>query len=91
MGYWSIVFLALSFLRAYFWHYAGKRGGSKIHDAAFGAALIAPMHFFHVTPIGKLLAFFSHDTEVIDDMLVDNALMLQIFMWILILALGVVS
>jgi ABC-type multidrug transport system fused ATPase/permease subunit len=58
---------------------------------AFGAALKAPMHFFHVTPIGKLLSFFSKDVDTIDDVLVDNMLMFQILFWILIFALGVVS
>jgi ABC-type multidrug transport system fused ATPase/permease subunit len=86
-----MVFLALAFLRAYFWFYVGEIGANKIHNAAFIGAALAPMHFFHVTPIGELLSFFSHDIDTIDDMLVDNTLMLQIFFWILILALGVVA
>ncbi len=84
-------FLLLAFLRAYFWFYAGKVAGNQIHNRAFGAALIAPMHFFHVTPIGKLLSFFSHDVDTIDDILVDNMLMYQLFLWILMLALAVVA
>lgn len=84
-------FLFLAFLRAFVWYFVGKNGANSIHDKTFGAALKAPMHFFHVTPIGKLLSFFSKDIDVIDDVLVDNVLMLQIFGWILILALGVVS
>jgi ABC-type multidrug transport system fused ATPase/permease subunit len=117
-----MVFLAMSFARAFIYYHVGKLGANTIHDASFDAALKAPMHFFHVTPIGNLLAFFSKDTEVIDDMLVDNFLMLQvrcllihddvtpssvnahpsfspppvalhtqIFLWILVLALGVVA
>jgi ATP-binding cassette, subfamily C (CFTR/MRP), member 1 len=85
------VFLFLAFLRAYVYFYVGKIGANNIHDATFGAALKAPMHFFHVTPIGKLLSFFSKDVDTIDDVLVDNCCMLQIFTWILILALGVVA
>jgi len=85
------VFLSLSFLRAYFWFYVGKVGANKIHDLSFSTVLKAPMHFFHVTPIGNLLAFFSHDVDTIDDVLVDNSLMLQIFAWILIIALGLVT
>jgi ABC-type multidrug transport system fused ATPase/permease subunit/HSP20 family molecular chaperone IbpA len=85
------VFLFLAFLRAYVWFYVGKVGATNIHDMTFGAALRAPMHFFHVTPIGKLLSFFSKDVDTIDDVLVDNTCMLQIFTWILILALGVVA
>jgi ATP-binding cassette, subfamily C (CFTR/MRP), member 1 len=84
-------FLFLAFLRAFVWYYVGKGGANNIHDLTFGAALKAPMHFFHVTPIGKLLSFFSKDIDVIDDVLVDNVLMLQILAWILILALGVVT
>lgn len=86
-----IVFLVLAFVRAYFWFYVGEVGANKIHNGAFIGAALAPMHFFHVTPIGELLSFFSHDIDTIDDMLVDNTLMLQIFFWILILALGVVA
>jgi ABC-type multidrug transport system fused ATPase/permease subunit len=84
------VFLCMSFLRAYIWFHVGKVAANNIHDAAFSAALKAPMHFFHVTPIGKLLSFFSKDVDTIDDVLVDNTLMLQIFVWILVCALGVV-
>jgi ATP-binding cassette, subfamily C (CFTR/MRP), member 1 len=85
------VFLTCSFLRAYIWFFVGKVGANKIHDLSFGTVLKAPMHFFHVTPIGKLLSFFSHDVDTIDDVLVDNTLMLQIFAWILIIALGLVA
>ena len=86
-----MVFLSLAFLRAYFWFYVGEIGANKIHNASFIGAALAPMHFFHVTPIGELLSFFSHDIDTIDDMLVDNTLMFQLFFWILILALGVVA
>jgi ATP-binding cassette, subfamily C (CFTR/MRP), member 1 len=81
----------MAFLRAFVWYNVGKRGASNIHAMTFGATLKAPMHFFHVTPIGKLLSFFSKDIDVKDDALVDNVLMLQIYGWILILALGVVT
>lgn len=59
-----MVFLAMSFARAFIYYHVGKVGANAIHDAAFDAALKAPMHFFHVTPIGNLLAYFSKDTEV---------------------------
>jgi ABC-type multidrug transport system fused ATPase/permease subunit len=85
------VFLFLAFLRAFFFYWAGKNAANVIHLKSSIAIMKAPMHFFHVTPIGKLLSFFSHDIDVIDDVLVDNLLMLQIFFWILILALGVVT
>jgi len=67
-------FMSLSFIRAYYYFYAGKRAANKLHDQSFGAALKAPMHFFHVTPVGKLLTFFSKDIDIIDDQLVDNML-----------------
>jgi len=86
-----IVFLCLSFTRAYYYYFTGKRAANKIHDEAFITALKAPMHFFHVTPIGKLLSFFSKDIDIIDDQLVDNMLMYFIMFWILILACGVVA
>jgi ATP-binding cassette subfamily C (CFTR/MRP) protein 1 len=85
------VFLCLSFLRAFYWFYLGRNAGNKLHDMAFGAALKAPMHFFHVTPIGNLLSFFSKDVDTIDDVLVDNMLMYQILLWIVVLAVGLVA
>jgi ABC-type multidrug transport system fused ATPase/permease subunit len=85
------VFLFLAFLRAYVWFHVDKVGATNIHDLTFGAALKAPMHFFHITPIGKLLSFFSKDVDTIDDVLVDNTCVLRTFAWILILALGVVA
>jgi ATP-binding cassette subfamily C (CFTR/MRP) protein 1 len=85
-----LFFLLLAFIRAFFWYWAGKNASNKIHNDVAVATMKAPMHFFHVTPIGKLLSFFSHDIDILDDTLVDNTLMFQIFFWILILALGVV-
>lgn len=85
------VFLCCSFMRAFYWFYLGRHAANTIHDSAFGAALKAPMHFFHVTPIGNLLAFFSRDIDTIDDVLVDNMLMYQILLWIVILAIGLVT
>jgi ATP-binding cassette, subfamily C (CFTR/MRP), member 1 len=85
------VFLCCSFARAFYWFYLGRRAANIIHDSAFGAALKAPMHFFHVTPIGNLLAFFSRDIDTMDDVLVDNMLMYQILLWIVILAIGLVT
>ena len=84
-------FLCFSFTRAFYWFYLGRRAASAIHDLAFGAALKAPMHFFHVTPIGNLLAFFSRDIDTIDDVLVDNMLMYQILLWIVVLAISLVT
>ena len=86
-----MTFLCLSFIRAYYYYHAGKIAANNLHDASFGAVLKAPMHFFHVTPIGKLLSYFSKDVGTIDDVLVDNMLMFQILFWILIFAIGVIS
>ena len=83
-------FLCLSFIRAYYYYHVGKVAATNLHDASFGAVLKAPMHFFHVTPIGKLLSYFSKDIDTIDDVLVDNMLMFQILFWILIFAFGVI-
>jgi ATP-binding cassette, subfamily C (CFTR/MRP), member 1 len=86
-----VVFICLSFGRSFYFYYIGREGASRIHDLAFGSALKAPMHFFHLTPIGNLLAFFSKDINTIDDVLVDNMLLFWIMFWILILALSVVT
>ena len=84
-------FLCLSFIRAYYYYFVGKVAASNIHGASFGAVLKAQMHFFHVTPIGNLLSYFSKDVDTIDDVLVDNMLMFQILFWILIFAFGVIA
>jgi ABC-type multidrug transport system fused ATPase/permease subunit len=86
-----LVFLTLAFICSYFWFYVGEIGANKIHNSSFIGAVMAPVHFFHVTSIGELLAFFSHDIDAIDDMLLDNTLKSSIFFWILIVALGVVA
>lgn len=84
-------FICISFLRAWWYYYAGRTAASHIHDTVFARVLNAPMHYFHVTPIGKLLSFFTKDINTIDDVLVDNMLLFFILFWILILALGVVA
>jgi len=86
-----VAFTAFSFTRAYYYYWAGRKAAKAIHDKAFAAALRAPMHYFHVTPIGQLLAFFSKDVNTFDDVLVDNMLLFFILFWILILALAVVA
>lgn len=90
-GVTVFAFICTSFLRAYYYYYAGRTASSNIHDLTFARVLNAPMHFFHVTPIGKLLSFFTKDIATIDDVLVDNMLLFFILFWILILALGVVA
>jgi ABC-type multidrug transport system fused ATPase/permease subunit len=90
-GLLVFTFLCFSFLRAYYYYYCGRVAATNLHDASFGAVLKAPMHFFHVTPVGKLLTFFSKDIDTIDDVMVDNMLMFQILFWILIFAIGVVA
>lgn len=90
-GLLVFAFLCFSFLRAYWYFYVGRVAAVNLHNASFGTVLKAPMHFFHVTPIGKLLAFFSKDVNTIDDVMVDNMLMFQIFFWILMFAIALVS
>jgi len=90
-GLLVFVFLCFSFLRAYWYFYAGRVASTNLHDASFGAVLKAPMHFFHVTPIGKLLNYFSKDVNTIDDVMVDNMLMFQLLFWILMFAIAVVA
>jgi ABC-type multidrug transport system fused ATPase/permease subunit len=67
--------------------YAGRQASNNIHDATSARVLNVPMHFFHVTRIGKLLAFFTKDIATIDDVLVDYMLLFFVLFWILILAL----
>eukprot|EP00544_Gedaniella_sp_CCMP2646_P003026 CAMPEP_0202506972 /NCGR_PEP_ID=MMETSP1361-20130828/51477_1 /ASSEMBLY_ACC=CAM_ASM_000849 /TAXON_ID=210615 /ORGANISM="Staurosira complex sp., Strain CCMP2646" /LENGTH=1297 /DNA_ID=CAMNT_0049141063 /DNA_START=1584 /DNA_END=5477 /DNA_ORIENTATION=+ len=90
-GLFVATFLCLSFIRAIYYFYVGKVAAKNLHDGSFGAVLKAPMHFFHVTPIGTLLSYFSKDVDTYDDVLVDNMLMFFILFWILIFAFGVVA
>lgn len=84
-------FLLLSIIHASLYYSAGKLGASRIHDASVVAILKAPLDFFHYTPMGKLALFFSKGVETIDDALVDNTLLLQIYFWILILEMALVA
>lgn len=67
-----------------------RRGVSVMHDRMFRAILRAPLSWFTVTPIGRVLSTFSRDTDAIDEALPDAIMMVTIYVMILGTTLGVV-
>jgi hypothetical protein len=55
---------ATVYVRALVVALASVEAGRRLHSAALGALLRAPMSFFDSTPIGQILNRFSTDTQV---------------------------
>lgn len=61
-----------------------------MHDRMFRAILRAPLAWFTVTPIGRVLSTFSRDQDSLDEALPDAIMMVTIYVMILGTTLGVV-
>ncbi|KAF8631681.1 hypothetical protein AX15_002266 [Amanita polypyramis BW_CC] len=51
------------------WVFCGLRSARRLHDSMLDALLRAPLGFFEMTPIGRILNLFSQDTYVVDQIL----------------------
>jgi len=51
------------------WVFCGLRGARFLHDSMLNALLCAPLTFFELTPIGRILNLFSRDVYVVDQIL----------------------
>jgi ABC-type multidrug transport system fused ATPase/permease subunit len=61
-----------------------------MHETMFARVLRAPMSYFTLTPLGKVLSVFSKDMDTVDESLLDNVHMVLIYCLILLTTLGVV-
>ena len=85
-----LVFLVLLLARGLFWYAIAGAAASRLHTAMFDAILRAPMAYFSVTPLGRLLSVFSRDMDQIDEALQDNLMMATVYLMVLLTTLGVV-
>lgn len=51
---------------------AGLKASTLLHKVLLANVLKSPMGFFDVTPVGRVLARFSHDINTIDDRLIHH-------------------
>ena len=58
--------LVFSLLRAFVFFHLSLRSSAKLHDRMIIAILKAPVHFFDVNPIGRILNRFSKDIGSMD-------------------------
>ncbi|CAB3994460.1 multidrug resistance-associated 7-like [Paramuricea clavata] len=70
-----------TFFRAFLFAYGGVHAAQVIHEKLLKSILRAPISFFDVTPIGRVVNRFSSDTYSIDDSLpfMMNIFMAQLF------------
>ncbi|XP_028396229.1 LOW QUALITY PROTEIN: multidrug resistance-associated protein 7-like [Dendronephthya gigantea] len=70
-----------TFFRAFLFAYGGVKAAQVIHEKLLKSILAAPVSFFDVTPIGRVVNRFSSDTYSIDDSLpfMMNIFLAQLF------------
>lgn len=52
------------------WFYLSTlRASRKMHNAALASVMLAPLSYFDTTPLGRILARFSKDTDGVDSLL----------------------
>lgn len=71
----------LTLIRSFLFAYAGIKAAKAIHAKLLNSVFQTKLHFFDVTPLGRILNRFSSDTYTIDDSLpfILNILLAQLF------------
>lgn len=66
--YGSIAFASVIcfYLRHLYWHYKAIQASRCFHDRALKSTLSAPVRFFDVNPVGRILNRFSFDVEAVE-------------------------
>ncbi|KAG9291847.1 hypothetical protein G9A89_012132 [Geosiphon pyriformis] len=62
------------FIRGVAFAWAVNHKSHALHDRTFGKIMRAPMFYFDVTPIGRILTIFAKHQIFVDEVLTDNAL-----------------
>ncbi|EXX63324.1 P-loop containing nucleoside triphosphate hydrolase protein [Rhizophagus irregularis DAOM 181602=DAOM 197198] len=68
------------FARGGFYAWVMMHKSQALHDQTFMKVMRAPMSYFDITPLGKILNVFAKHQYLVDDVLSDNAL--QFFSWL---------
>ncbi|XP_018322221.1 probable multidrug resistance-associated protein lethal(2)03659 [Agrilus planipennis] len=64
-----IASIILTSLRSIFFYKLAMNASKRLHGTMFSALLKAPMRFFDVNPLGRILNRFSKDMGIIDELL----------------------
>ncbi|CAJ0752734.1 11702_t:CDS:2, partial [Entrophospora sp. SA101] len=67
------------FIRGVFFAWAMMRKSMSLHDRTFSRIMRAPMAYFDITPLGKILNVFAKHQYLVDDVLTDNFLTEEIW------------
>ncbi len=58
--------VAFSYLRHLYWNYKAIQASRCFHDRALASTLKAPVRFFDVNPVGRILNRFSFDVDAVE-------------------------
>ncbi|CAJ0826635.1 2238_t:CDS:10 [Entrophospora sp. SA101] len=72
------------FIRGVFFAWAMMRKSMSLHDRTFSRIMRAPMAYFDITPLGKILNVFAKHQYLVDDVLTDNFLTFVSFLPLII-------
>lgn len=72
-GTLGLVTICVTIFKGVVFFRTALKASRGLHDATFASVMRAKLYFFHVTPLGRILARFSSDVDKIDTILVDTA------------------
>lgn len=83
--YGALVFMFFVFLlaRGASFYGVNRRASTRLHNRMFRRIIRAPLVFFTLTPLGRVLNCFSRDQDMVDETLPDTAIMLMVYSLIL--------
>lgn len=65
----GIAYPVVTFACSAWFYLSTLRASRKMHNAALASVMLAPLSYFDTTPLGRILARFSKDTDGVDSLL----------------------
>lgn len=65
----GIAYPVVTFACSAWFYLSTLRASRKLHNAALASVMLAPLSYFDTTPLGRILARFSKDTDGVDSLL----------------------